>query len=67
MSEAKPVPKTKEELIAMLKEQLDKVEVPSFQLRMISVPCRAHYKTSEKRGVNLEGNLKKKRKRFKNS
>jgi hypothetical protein len=31
MSSEKPVPKTKEELIAMLKDQLDKVEV-NFQL-----------------------------------
>ena len=52
MSEEKPVPKTKEELIAMLKEQLDKVEVPSFQRRMISIPCKALYKMSEKRESN---------------
>ena len=34
MTEEKPVPKTKEELITMLKEQLDKVEVMVKLCRM---------------------------------
>lgn len=34
MSEEKPAPKTKEELIAMLKDQLDRVEVEAWIFRI---------------------------------
>lgn len=50
MSEEKPVPKTKEELIAMLKEQLDKVEVCFLLFRMTSIPCKTLLKMRGKKG-----------------
>ena len=50
MSEEKPVPKTKEELIAMLKEQLDKVEVCFLLFRMTLIPCKTLLKMRDKKG-----------------
>ena len=46
----KPVPKTKEELIAMLKEQLDKVEVPMPASRTRSAKCKPRSSRSGRSG-----------------
>ena len=66
MSE-EPVPTTKEELIQMLKEQLEKVEVLSQSLRMKSVPCRIPSKNREIKGNSSPSNLRKNKTKSKNS
>jgi hypothetical protein len=50
MSEEKSAPKTKEELIAMLKDQLDRVEVEAWIFRIKSAICRLLSRKSERKG-----------------
>lgn len=56
----KPVPKTKEELITMLKEQLDKVEVPFHPSRTKSAKCKLLSKSSEKSERNSRKSYRRK-------
>lgn len=54
------MPKNKEELIAMLKEQLDKVEVPMHPSRTKSAKCKLPSSSSEKSEKNFLKSYKRK-------
>lgn len=67
MSEEKSAPKTKEELIAMLKDQLDRVEVEAWIFRIKSAICRLLSRKSERKGNYWPRNCKKKRQKCNSS
>lgn len=58
------MPKTKEELIAMLKEQLDKVEVPMHPSRTKSAKCKLPSNRNEKSERSYLKSYRRKSRKF---
>ena len=66
MAEDKPAPKTKEELISMLKQQLDQVEVHLTPCSKKSTPCRTPSRMNEIREKNSPRNSLRRNRKFRN-